>query len=60
MKDFFLERLQEGSTWKSLFWVVAAFGLYHFTPEQENALTALALALAGGSGIVIPDRVRRK
>ena len=54
MKDFLLERLREPSTWRGLIWVVSAFGIYTLTDNQENAVTALAMALAGSGGL-LPD-----
>jgi hypothetical protein len=58
MKDFFLDRLKEPSTWRGIIWCVSAFGLYHFSNDQEAAITALAMALAGGGGL-LPDSLRR-
>jgi hypothetical protein len=46
MKDFFLNRLKEPSTWAGLLMVSAAFGL-DFTDQQQIAITALGVALAG-------------
>jgi hypothetical protein len=58
MKEFFLSRLREPSTWRGLIWVLASFGVYHFTSDQEGAITALAMALAGSGGI-LPDSLKR-
>lgn len=52
-----LSRLRELSTWQSFFLVLASFGLYLGTAEQQNALAYLAMALAGGTGMVLPDRL---
>lgn len=58
MKNFFLDRLREPSTWRGIIWVLASFGVFHFTSDQEGAITALAMALAGGSGL-LPDSLKR-
>ena len=58
MKEFFLERLQEPSTWRGLIWVLASFGVMHFSNDQESAITALAMALAGAGGM-LPDSIKQ-
>jgi hypothetical protein len=60
MKDFILARLQEGSTIRGLIWFAAAFGVFHATSEQSEAITALCMALGGLAGAVTPDRLRRE
>lgn len=50
MKDFLIRRLTETSTWAGLFLVASAWGL-EFTEQQQAALTALGMALAG-----VPDK----
>lgn len=57
MKDYFLARLKEPSTWRSAIWVLTSFGLYAFTSDQTSAITALGMALAGGVGVVTPDKL---
>jgi hypothetical protein len=54
MKAFLLERLKEPSTIRGLIWLVSAFGIYNFTSNQENAIVALGMALAGAGGL-LPD-----
>jgi len=58
MKDFFLSRAREPSTWRGLIWCLASFGVFHFTHDQEGAITALAMALAGGGGL-LPDSLKK-
>lgn len=58
MKAFFLERLREPSTIRGLIWLISAFGVYEFDTNQENALVALAMALAGAGGL-LPDDLSR-
>jgi len=58
MKDFFLSRAKEPSTWRGLIWCLASFGVFHFTHDQEGSITALAMALAGGGGL-LPDVLKR-
>lgn len=47
MKDFILKRLGELSTWRGLFLIVSAFGIYNLTDNQEHAIEALMLAFFG-------------
>lgn len=56
MKDFLLARLREPSTWRGAIWVLSAFGVYAFTDDQAAAISALGMALAGGVGMVSPDK----
>lgn len=58
MKDFFLNRLKEPSTWRGLVLVATSFGM-HLSPDQSYAIASLGLALAGFVGTVSPDRVRK-
>ena len=58
MKSFFLERAKEPSTWRGIIWVLASFGVYTFSKDQADSLVALAMALAGGGGL-LPDSVKR-
>lgn len=46
MKDFFINRFKESSTWFGLFLVLGAFGL-DFSEEQRNALTIFGMCMAG-------------
>lgn len=55
---YVLARLRETSTWRALFMLLAAYGLYIGTPDQQAALAALGVALAGGVGAFLPDRLR--
>ena len=56
MKDFIQSSLSEASTWRGIFLVLSAFGVYEFSPDQENAITVLAVAIFGGLHFV-PDRL---
>lgn len=56
MKDYFLNRLREPSTWRALIWVATSFGLM-LKPEQASAIVALGSILAGGIGVAAPDRL---
>jgi len=59
MKEYFLERLKEPSTWRSLIWVATSFGLLAFKGEQTESIVALGMVLSGAVGVVTPDRMRR-
>ncbi|BBL70345.1 hypothetical protein [Methylogaea oryzae] len=59
MSDFIAARLREASTYRALIQLGAAFGLFAFSPEQSDAVTAVAMAFAGaGATGLLPDRVR--
>ena len=59
MKNFVYDRLAEASTWRGIFLVLSAFGIYEFTPEQENALIVLSVAIFGGLHFV-PDKLGKE
>ena len=56
MKDYFLGRLKEPSTWRAFIWVATSFGLY-LKPDQASAIVALGSILAGGIGVAVPDQL---
>lgn len=60
MKDFFLARLREPSSWRAAIWVGTSFGLVAFKGEQAEAIIALGMALSGAIGLVTPDKLRDK
>jgi hypothetical protein len=59
MKDYFLNRLREKSTWFALFAVISAFTGWQMTPEQQIAVALLASVLAGSPGDAI-QRIRNR
>jgi hypothetical protein len=59
MKDYFLNRLREKSTWFALFAVIAAFTGWQMTQEQQIAVALLASVLAGSPGDAI-QRIRTR
>lgn len=59
--DYIKNRFKEASTWHGIFWMLAAFGVYTFTPEQILAITALGMSLAGSTAaIVLPDNMLKR
>jgi hypothetical protein len=60
MKDFFLARLKEPSSWRAAIWVATSFGLIAFKGEQAEAIIALGMALSGACGIITPDKLHSK
>lgn len=58
MKDFFLARLREPSSWRAAIWVATSFGLIAFKGEQAEAIIALGMALSGACGIITPDKLQ--
>jgi hypothetical protein len=57
MKDFFLARLKEPSSWRAAIWVATSFGLIAFKGEQTEAIVALGMALSGATGLISPDKL---
>lgn len=57
--NFIKNRFSEPSTWRGIIWCLSAFGIYAFTQDQGSAIAALGMALAGGIGVVTPDRIQR-
>ena len=58
MKNYFLGRLKEPSTWRAIIWLATSFGIY-FNPDQASAIVALGSILAGGVGVAVPDKLFR-
>lgn len=57
MKEYFLERLKEPSTWRAAIWLATSFGVV-LAPEQREAIIAFGMCLAGGAGF-LPDQLRQ-
>lgn len=55
MKKYFLNRLKEPSTWRGLVLCATAAGAT-ISPDWQNAIITLGLALAGGVGLVSADK----
>lgn len=55
--SYFLARLKEPSTWRGLVLVATAFGI-NMEPDQSYAIVSLGLALAGGTALVTPDKLK--
>lgn len=51
MKQYFLDRLKEPSTWRGIILVLTATGIT-INPQWQEAITTLGLALAGSTAIV--------
>jgi hypothetical protein len=58
MKNYFLARLKEPSTWRGLIMVATAYGM-RLSPEQAYAIASLGMALAGGIGAAAPEQLRK-
>lgn len=58
MKQFFLNRLGETSTWRGLTLLATAFGM-HLSPDQAYAIASLGMAMAGGVGVIAPDKLSK-
>lgn len=56
MGDFIRNRAKEGSTVRAVIWCFGAFGVYHFSGDQTDAIVALTMALAGAGGL-LPDKL---
>jgi len=55
--SYFLNRLKEPSTWRGLVLVATAFGMV-LDPMQSYAIVSLGLALAGGTAVITPDKLK--
>ncbi len=55
--SYFLARLREPSTWRGLVLVATAFGMV-LDPMQSYAIVSLGLALAGGTAVITPDKLK--
>lgn len=55
MKQYFLERAKEASTWRGVIMLLTAVGV-PIAPEMANAIVSVGLALAGLVGVVTPDK----
>lgn len=55
MKEYMLERLKEPSTWRGIILLLTAAGV-PIAPAMGEAIICVGLALAGGVGIVAPDK----
>jgi hypothetical protein len=55
MKNYLIERLKEPSTWRGLVLVATAAGAT-ISPDWQNAIITLGIALAGGIGVVSADK----
>lgn len=58
MKDFFLARLKEPSTWRGFILVATSFGMT-LSSDQAYAIASLGLALSGATGIFTPDKLSK-
>jgi hypothetical protein len=57
MSDYIKERLKEPSTWRGIILLLTAAGV-PIAPAMSEAIICVGLALAGGVGVVTPDRKR--
>lgn len=54
MKDFFLTRLREASTWRGIVMLLTAAGVA-LSAAQTEAIIAAGMALVGLIGVFVPD-----
>lgn len=59
MKQYFINRFSEKSTWFAVFAVIAAFTGWQMTTEQQIAIAILGSILAGAPGDSI-QRIRNR
>jgi hypothetical protein len=55
MKEYMLERLKEPSTWRGIILLLTAAGI-PIAPTMGEAIICVGLALAGGVGVITPDK----
>ncbi len=51
---YIIARLSEATTWKGIFLLLTAAGVYT-RPELQSAITAVGLSLTGLVGVLVPD-----
>lgn len=54
MKDYFLSRLREASTWRGMIMLLTAAGVA-LNAAQTEAVVSVGMALAGLLGVFLPD-----
>lgn len=54
-KTYMMDRLKEPSTWRGLILIATACGV-PIAPGMAEGIICLGLALAGGVGVVAPDK----
>lgn len=52
---YLIARLKEASTWRGFFVLLAAFGVV-VSPDLQESLVAVGLAVAGLIGVLSPDK----
>jgi len=57
MNDYIKERLKEPSTWRGIILLLTAAGV-PIAPAMSEVIICAGLAMAGGVGVVTPDRKR--
>ena len=58
MRAYLLARLQEPSTWRGIMLIVTALGTA-LSPDQQEAIVAGGLLVAGLIGAALPDQKSR-
>jgi hypothetical protein len=54
MKDFFLTRLREASTWRGIVMLLTAAGVA-LSAAQTEAIIVAGMAIVGAIGVFLPD-----
>lgn len=55
IKDFLIARSKEASTWRGLVLLVGGFLGLNIPPENQEAIVAVCLMVAGAIGAIFPD-----
>lgn len=58
MKEYFLFRIKEPSTWRGFTLLLTAIG-FELSYEQYEVIIAAGLSIAGIIGILFPDNVEK-
>lgn len=58
MIGYIINRLSEGSTWRSLIWVLTSLGVLHVQQDQAEHIASLGMLAAGVLGAALPDKMR--
>ena len=58
MLGYILARLGEGSTWRSLVWVLTSIGVLQVQEDAAEHIASIGMLAAGLVGAALPDRLR--
>ena len=58
MIGYILARLGEGSTWRSLVWVLTSLGVLQVENDAAEHIASIGMLAAGIVGAALPDKLK--